>query len=561
MRRSLLSVAVVALALYGLGCNPASSGRRMLDGGSGGDTGPGPLAGCVPSADADGDGIADGAEPAGDTDGDGLNNENDTDSDGDGISDNVEHDGGSPCSITDHDGDLNPDAYDLDSDNDGLTDTDEIARGTDPVAVDSDGDGVSDFGEVGATGGDPLDGGDHGGVAEGDFFVVLPYNGDHQFRDLDFGTNIGVADVYFLIDTTGSMGGPLANVQTSLSRISAELTTVIPDLQMGVGHHDDFPFADPDIFSFGASYGSPGDETYRNHQDITASLSAVQTALNGLTLHSGNDGPESQTEALYQTATGEGANWSFSLSGESFNLPPRSCTSVPDEIGTRRGYPCFRPGSLPIVVLVTDVTWHNGATGADPYMGISPTPHTFAQAADALNNIGARFIGACVNGGGRPDAEAMARATGSVDGSGTPLVFDASGGEVSNVIIEGIQSLVGGTPQDVSTTTEDVQPNPDATDARFFIKAITPVEGYRGTDRGPIPGVTYTSHDDMVFYGVVPGTFVTFRVDFWNDFVHPPAMAQIYRARIIVLGNGVARLDTREVFIVVPPDGDSVVVI
>jgi hypothetical protein len=522
MSRSLISITVVALTLYGMGCTAGVSGRHRDTGTDPGDGGPmafhdtGPIVRCDSATDP-------------------------------------------TC----------------DSDMDGVTDLDELAHGTDPNNSDTDGDGVSDFAES-LTGGDPLASDDHGGLAPGDFFVVLPYEGDHALRDLEFGTNIGVADVYFLIDTTGSMGGPLANVQSSLSRISAELTTVIPDLQMGVGHHDDFPFGD-DLFN---SYGTPGpvstigdgipgpnhDVPYENMQSITANLSDVQAGLNALTLGSGNDGPESQTEGLYQVATGEGATWTGSTT---FTLNRRDCFAVPDEIGPRRGYPCFRPGSLPIIVLVSDVTWHNGsgldAGGfcGDPactYAGISPAPHTFDQAANALNDIGARFIGVAVNGGSRPDQEAMARATGSVDGSGTPLVFDSSGGEVSDAIITGIQSLVGGTPQDVSTTTENVTGNPHDQDARLFIKAIVPVEGYRGTVRGPMPGVTYTSHDEAVFYGVVPGTFVTFNVDFWNDVVPPPSIVEVYQARIIVLGNGVARLDTRRVFILVPPDGHTILI-
>jgi hypothetical protein len=67
--------------------------------------------------------------------------------------------------------------------------------------------------------------------------------------------------------------------------------------------------------------------------------------------------------------------------------------------------------------------------------------------------------------------------------------------------------------------------------------------------------VTYERQDETTFYQVIPGTRVTFDVDFYNDFVPPPPTAQIYRAVIVVLGNGVAELDSREVYIVVPPDG------
>jgi hypothetical protein len=150
--------------------------------------------------------------------------------------------------------------------------------------------------------------------------------------------------------------------------------------------------------------------------------------------------------------------------------------------------------------------------------------------------------------------------TGSVDGSGGPLVYDAAGGAVSDAIIEGISALIGGTPQDVTTTTENVEGNPGGIDARGFIKAIVPVEGYRDGVPGPNPGVSYTSLDTTTFYGVVPGTLVDFEVDFHNDFVPPPLTSQIYRAVIVVIGNGVARLDERQVYIVVPPEGAVVLI-
>ena len=39
------------------------------------------------------------------------------------------------------------------------------------------------------------------------FYVVLPYNGAPVERDLEFATDIRVADIFFLTDSTGSMAG------------------------------------------------------------------------------------------------------------------------------------------------------------------------------------------------------------------------------------------------------------------------------------------------------------------------------------------------------------------
>jgi hypothetical protein len=350
------------------------------------------------------------------------------------------------------------------------------------------------------------------------------------------------------------MSGPINNVRSSLSRISAEISVRIPNVAMGVGHHEDFPFGG--VFGYGAA----GDLPYENLQSITEVLSETQTGLNNLALGNGADGPESQTEGIYQTASGVGGGWSHSAGGF-VSLAPGFCPSIPDEPAPRRGYPCFRPGALPIVVLVTDISWHNGPGGSNGYTGFSPPSHTFDEAVAAMNAIGARFIGVSVGGGGRSEAEEMGRQTGSVDGSGTPLVYNSSAGEVSDSIIMGIETLVGGTPQDVSTRTENVAGNPDGFDATQFIKNIVPFEGYGPAgESGPIPGVTYASKDGTTFYEVIPGTQVEFTIDFWNDVRPTPARTEIHQAKIIVVGNGVADLDFRNVYIVVPPTGGVILI-
>jgi len=540
----------MACALALAGCGDDDRGP-MRDGGIvSGDGGGGIVAGCDGSVDSDGDGIADDLEGDGDQDGDGTPNYLDLDSDGDGIADNVEHGADNPCRLIDSDSDGTADWWDTDSDNDGLSDGDEAAIGTDPRDIDSDDDGVTDLGEAEGTGTDPLD--PSSTIPAGDFFVVLPYNGARENRTLRFGTGISVADIYFLIDTTGSMGGPISNVQSSLSMLVTEINSRIPDAQMGVGQFRDFPFS-ADLFG-DESFGSPGDMAYQNEQDITGTVSLVQDALNRLSAGGGNDGPESHVEAMFQTATAAGGNWSFM--GDSYSIPPKTCATIPDETGVRRGYPCFRPGALPIIVMVTDVDMHNDPTGMDAYTSITPAPHTFDDAMTGLASIGARFLGVAVNGGGRGDLEEAARRTGTVDGSGMPLVYDASGGTVSNSIVDGLGTLTGGVAQDVTTRTENEPGNPDEFDATLFIKAITPVEGYRDG----IAGMGYDSFDDTTFYNVIPGTMVDFAIDFFNDVRPPAATAEIFRARIVVVGNGVADLDSRAVYIVVPPDGGTILI-
>jgi hypothetical protein len=157
----------------------------------------------------------------------------------------------------------------------------------------------------------------------------------------------------------------------------------------------------------------------------------------------------------------------------------------------------------------------------------------------------------------------LARDTGTVRGDGTPLCFELgpSGALITNEVVNAIQELVGGTPQDVSTRVENIAGvNPDDFDATRFIQSIVPLEGYRDGIPGANPGVSYERKDTSTFYQVIPGTNVEFSVDFRND-VRPPAdVAQIFQARIVVIGNRVTDLDARRVFIIVPPNGGTILI-
>jgi len=563
----------LGLLLATWGCAPGSTGPRRS--GDAGPVGPGvdggPGAGCD-GVDSDGDGIADDWEGEGDADADGIPNSMDLDSDGDGIPDNEEA-GANPCAPPDSDTDGTPDFLDTDSDNDGLPDAREAEVGTDPRNTDSDGDGITDLAEVDGTGTDPLDPTDS--LPVGDFFVVLPYNGDRENRTLRFGTNVSVADVFFLVDMTGSMQQERTNlIEGLVDTIIPGIQAAIPDVQFGAGGMDDYPtggyggtrdlpfyllrrIGPPEEDIGGWSMSSTSTTCPSGGSNDIGMLTGgpngtpdILDAVRGLPCHSGSDVPESYGPALYSTASGLGLSWSGG------SIPDQSCPVIPDETGTRRGYPCFRPGALPIIMLFGDADWHNAPDGSNPYSGgFAPS---YMDTVTALNSIGARVISIWSQLRGREHYEAVARDTGTVDGTGTPLVFDINtdGSGLSGAVVDAVASLTGGTPQDVSTRTENVPGNPDEFDATLFIKSITPVEGYRDG----VAGTGYDSFDDTTFYGVIPGTLVDFAIDFWNDVRPPAATAEIFQARIIVVGNGVADLDSRNVYIVVPPEGGTILI-
>jgi len=572
-----VSIAAIVALGFGFGCSPGSARTHGPDDppGDGGTTDSGPLT--CDLTDGDGDGIPDVIESDADTDGDGTPNNADDDSDGDGISDSDEAGGGNPCVPLDTDGDGTPDYLDMDADNDGLTDAEELTLGTDRLSQDTDGDGIPDVVEVRGSMTDPTD--STSAVPEGDFFVVLPYLGAEQDRTLRFGTNIEVADVFFLVDMTGSMRGERTGLINGLvDTIIPGIEAAIPNVQFGAGGMDDYPVS---------PYGGGNDlpfyllrEIAPQEQDLGAwSLAAGPTtcpsnaatsdiggitgapngtpdileAVQGLPCHGGSDGPESYVPSLYATASGDGLSWTGG------SVPAQSCPSIPDETGTRRGYPCFRPGALPIVLLFGDYSFHNGPGGSEPYSTIAGAP-TYDATVAALTGIGARVIGLFSGSGGlRSNYESIATDTGAVDATGAPLVFDiaSDGSNLDSRVVDAVAQLVGGTPQDVSTRTENVAGNPDNFDATLFIKAITPIEGYEDG----IAGAGYDSKDETTFYGVIPGTMVDFGINFWNDVRMPAAVSEVFVARIIVVGNGVADLSARNVYILVPREGSGPILI
>ena len=187
-------------------------------------------------------------------------------------------------------------------------------------------------------------------------------------------------DIFFLADTTGSMGGAVANVRAGNANVMATVIGAQPTAQFGVGEYKDVG----DVF------------VYRLNQAITANQTAVNTGMNQWFASGGGDTPECQLSALLQLATSP-------LTG-------------------------FRTGSSRIVV------WFGDAVGHDPCNGA-----TELTATAALQLAGIRVIaistGAANNLDGTGQATRIANATGGVFLSG------ASDDEVSDAILEGLSNL------------------------------------------------------------------------------------------------------------------------
>ncbi len=540
---------VFAMALWGvvvlaIGCAPARVGRR--DGG--GTTSPDGsiFGGCDDDTDSDGDGIADQREGSSDTDGDGVPNDADDDSDGDGITDAEEAGtGGNPCSPADSDFDGSPDFADLDSDNDGLTDAEEVGAGTNRVQPDSDGDGIDDLTEhvAGSDPGDPSS-----RPPEGSLYVVLPYvppgeTGDHPQREFTFQTRIRSADIFFVVDTTGSMAGTISEVQSTLE------STIIPGIVAALGPDGDARYG---IAGHGDFQEGGGNYTgnVQIFQRLTPDSAAVQAATFSLRADNGGDYPESQVPAMDSVISGRGTP-NYGGTATRMMDPIADCGAGPDE--EVFGWGCFRVGRVPILVLFSDADWHN-APGQGNYYGSTPAAATYDMLRDEMVRRGAFYVGIDVGflGDTYRHSTQLANDTMSVDGSGNPLIFMGSASTVASNVIDAITRIAGSSRQDLTTRVD-----PDAAETRLppgnttadFIEQVIPVRGIPEAPTGS------DSHDSTTFYNVAPSTQVVFQAQFFNDFQPPAASAQLFQATIIVLGRALSEVDRRQVFIIVPAEG------
>jgi len=104
-------------------------------------------------------------------------------------------------------------------------------------------------------------------------------------------------DVFFLMDTTGSMGAALTSLTSGFSSIVTTISGLAADVHFGVGNYNDCADG-PGKCSYG-----PLSLAYTRNQDLTADTTAVQTALSGLTSSGGGDYPESNLYGLNAVAT------------------------------------------------------------------------------------------------------------------------------------------------------------------------------------------------------------------------------------------------------------------
>lgn len=329
---------------------------------------------------------------------------------------------------------------------------------------------------------------------------------------LDPGLAVGVADVYFLADTTGSMGSPIAAVRDGASQLVADLEGALPevDLAFGVGDFKDFP---DDSYAF------------RHAQSITKDAGAVQAAIDDWSAFGGGDIPEGQFYAYDQLAE---------------NRAPSNDGSPAGTIG-------WRSGARRILVVFADAPGHDpvcsAITQTVPGHGV-PYDITEASVTAKLQDTNTVFIGiSTVTGsalgmdadpGGAQDylPDCGPETTGTA-GQATRLAEATGGvhllGIDDDLILEAIEEAV--TTAALSIDSLTLQPTGATAD---FVSGISPETGF-----GPI------STDEA--------QTLTFEVD-WLGNVAATEADQVFEGTLDVVADGVV-IGQKTVRITVPGTG------
>ena len=380
-------------------------------------------------------------------------------------------------------------------------------------------------------------------VPAGSLVFVMPPEAPPEpaSLDLEVATRLESVDMYAILDRSGSMTAEITAIKSNLATVVNNLTcpplgsgdaaTCIQDLWAGAGT---------------VGYIDSGGQAFQNWVDLqpNPNFTAVQTTAPGGTSQ------EPLNFSVYATITGNGGA-AFSMG----SVPARaSCSSSPAALAgyATFGYPCFRQGPLPVVLLVTDEPPISaGDTYKSPDWQTIVLPQMLARRAKLVGILGSGPIGNTQN-----DLRTMATGTGAVDTSNgnEPLVFTGFDANAPTAIQQGILTLANGVPIDLAALPEDDPSDSVDTIAAFVERIETLQLGTASCANGLTEedgdGDTYPDR----YVGVRAGTPVCWRlVPKMNSTVASTASWQFFHATVPIVADGITTLETRDVYFLVPP--------
>jgi hypothetical protein len=240
------------------------------------------------------------------------------------------------------------------------------------------------------------------------------------------GGAITALDLMFVVDLSGSFNDDLVNFKAQAGTIVSTVAGLVPDTHFGLASFEDFPIPP---YGYDPYYG---DRAYRLNQGLTGDQATIVSAINASFTRYGGDGPQSQYAALWGTS---GRDWDENGDGDVVDV-------LEGDIDGQD--PGFRSGALKMAILWTDASFHN-ADDESEYPGPGATAVTAAMVADGM-----QVAGVSSGGGGVTELDALALATGAVDGAGDPLVFTISGSGAT--IGEAIADAVTGAIADIEVS-------------------------------------------------------------------------------------------------------------
>lgn len=388
-----------------------------------------------------------------------------------------------------------------------------------------------------------------------DFFFEVPYNlAPTPDKDvLGFGTDLKNADVAFSVDTTGSMGTSITNLRTNLAAMVPKLVAKIPSVAMAV-----------------VDFRDTGDNPFVLVRQVeTTNVSLVQTALGKLAAGGGGDTPEADISSMYHIVTGAAVGTTGA------HTAPAGFFGGVD----------FRPGSVPVVVNITDATWQPTSSGQNAttlanamkaknvrFVGVKDTTYESTENQEnALSDAtSSNLPPASFGTSGQCPTDVT---TAGVIKNRAPVTVGSKsvcrlnfkiykGNPLSDTVVTAISGIAVGSTFDITAVPSNDTTNAGGVDATKFIKALRAMEeGYAGETCAAQTGkVKDTDGDGIADTFVQITANVANRVCFevlpkMNDFVQPTTVAQIFRAFIDVIGMpGAVNLgDRRQVLFLVPP--------
>lgn len=350
------------------------------------------------------------------------------------------------------------------------------------------------------------------------------------------------SDILLLVDNSSSMAHEIDGIRAQLVDVLVpRIAERVNDAQLGVAVFSDF----------GEREVGERSHPYQLLQPITDDVDRVLEAAQRIELEYGGDSPETQLEALYQVATGEGLGI--------YVDPGPNCPQ-----GGRAGV-CFRAGAFPIVMLFTDAPMRNvigiGESGeASPVEIVNPVENEpfipylreYDETMAALQAESIRVVGLWSGAtDGVDDMRRVARDSGALDQSGTPIVFEIGerGESLGEGVITALERITGGTRHDVRLELEDGDVQ-DGVDPRSLVTAV------HALSAEPADGGTAAGNH---FVQVRSGTLVRFEVMFDATSLPLAAHEQRFPLTLSVVASDGTLLSLETVDLVVAAQGCEVV--